>query len=116
MGRIGVKLCQEIPQHYWLQMDGADEDELIAGLLEADGAIELLLDLERLIQLLQTRDQVQDGRHDEEDDHCLAWPGYGEDIAIAHRAHGDHDEPPSVEEVSVDVVTEDMVDHAHPVY
>ena len=97
-------------------MCGADEDELLPRLLGADRAMQSLLDMEGLVQLLKARDEVKDGCDDEYDDHGFAWPSNGEVVTIAHCAHGHHDEPERVKEVSLDVVTEDVVDDTNPVH
>ncbi len=95
-------------------MRGTDENKLVPSLLEADGASQPLLDAEGLVELLKPRDEVKDGHDDEEDDHSLAWPGYGVVVPIAHSAHGHHDEPERVKEVNLDVVAEDVVQKANP--
>lgn len=112
---VGIKLCQEVPQHDGLQARGADEDELPPGLLDADGVVEFPLDLEGLVDLLQARDEVDEGGDYEHDEHKLPRPGDGEVVAVTHSAHGDDDEPVGVKEVDLDVVAEDVVDDTNPV-
>lgn len=107
--RVRVELGQEIPEHNGLQMRGADENKLLPCLLETDRAGKPLLDAEGLVELFQPWDQVKDGSDDEDDDKCLARPGYGGEIPISNRAHGHHDEPECVKEINLDVIAEDVV-------
>ena len=114
MIRIGIELREKIPEYDGLEVDRADEDELLSGLLETDGAVELLLYLEGLVEVLQFGDEVQDGGDDEEEYDGLAWPGNGEVVSVAHCAHRNHHKPERVKEVRLDVVAEQVMDHAHP--
>ena len=61
MVRIGIKLGQKIPQHHGLELSGTDQNMLRPSLLEVDRVMKLVLYLKRLKELLQVRDDKDNG-------------------------------------------------------
>ena len=74
---------------------------LVPGLLEVDRVVQLLLHLKGLKELLQVRNEVDDGREDKDGDENSTGPVLRSEVAVSDGAHGDHEEVVGLKEGEV---------------
>ena len=113
--RVRVELSQEVSQDQRLECLGADEDVPATAVLEANSILQLLLESECLIELMQLRDEVQDGSEHEHCDQDLPSPVRGRDVTISYCTHSHHQKIVRLKQIVTSVNAEKMMENTCPV-